>query len=136
MESTCLLRILGEWWKISFINERMSLSRLNENNATSYLRCHSAVSKPPRHCPYLKELDNPRVIGEDIKKRRLQLRVPQEYVVKYLMFEKIQLSVGRIAGAFLTHFYPTIIQSLGYNPFPVDVLTLGWRMKQYRIETG
>jgi len=34
------------------------------------------------------------------------------------------------------HYYPKMIEFLGYNPFPVDTDTLGGRIKKYRIEHG
>ena len=34
------------------------------------------------------------------------------------------------------HYYPKMIEFLGYNPFPVDTETLGGRIKKHRIEQG
>ncbi len=34
------------------------------------------------------------------------------------------------------HLYPRIIDFLGYNPFPVDISTLGGRIYKYRVEQG
>lgn len=33
-------------------------------------------------------------------------------------------------------FYPSLIQFLGYNPFPVDESTLGGRIRKFRVEHG
>ena len=87
--------------------------------------------------PYLKGLDNPLVISDHLKKRRLQLRLLQADVAK--IFDVCEDSItgwenGRSVPQI--QYYPKLIVFLGYNPFPVETETLGGRIKKYRIEQG
>ena len=85
----------------------------------------------------MKELDNPVVIGEHLKKRRLQLRLSQADVAK--IFEVCEDSItGWENGRSIPQiqYYPKLIEFLGYNPFPIKTDTLGGRIKKYRIENG
>ncbi|WP_298939156.1 helix-turn-helix transcriptional regulator [uncultured Dysgonomonas sp.] len=87
--------------------------------------------------PYLKQLDNPQFIGERLKKRRLQLRLPQADVAKILDVCEDSITGwenGRSAPQI--QYYPQIIDFLGYNPFPMNTETLGGKIKKYRIEHG
>lgn len=95
--------------------------------------CLEVSAKPP----HLKLLDNPQVIGEHLKKRRLQLRLLQTDVAK--IFDVCEDSItgwenGRSRPQI--QYYPKIIQFLGYNPFPVNTETIGGRIRKYRIEHG
>lgn len=87
--------------------------------------------------PYLKELHNPKTIGEHLRKRRLQLRLLQGDVAN--IFHVCEDSItgwenGRSVPQI--QYYPKLIEFLGYNPFPVDTDTVGGRIKKYRIEHG
>ena len=87
--------------------------------------------------PYLKELENPQVIGAHLKRRRLQLRLFQGDVAK--IFEVCEDSItGWESGRSVPqiHLCPKIIQFLGYDPFPCETETLGGRIKKYRVEQG
>ena len=82
-------------------------------------------------------IENPQVIGEHIKNRRLQLKLKQADVAK--VFDICEDSItgwenGRSEPQI--QFYPKIIQFLGYNPFPVNTETLGGQIKNYRIAQG
>ena len=82
-------------------------------------------------------IENPQVIGEHIKNRRLQLKLKQADVAK--VFEICEDSItgwenGRSEPQI--QFYPKIIKFLGYNPFPVNTENLGGRIKNYRITQG
>ena len=82
-------------------------------------------------------IENPQVIGEHIKNRRLQLKLTQADVAK--VFDICEDSMtgwenGRSKPQI--QFYPKIISFLGYNPFSVDTSTLGGRIKYYRIIHG
>ena len=82
-------------------------------------------------------IENPQVIGEHIKNRRLQLKLTQADVAK--VFEICEDSItgwenGRSEPQI--QFYPKIIKFLGYNPFPVNIETLAGRIKNYRITQG
>ncbi len=96
--------------------------------------CGLEISALP---PYLKGLDNPLVISDHLKKRRLQLRLLQADVAK--IFDVCEDSItgwenGRSVPQI--QYYPKLIEFLGYNPFPVETETLGGRIKKYRIEQG
>ena len=85
----------------------------------------------------MKELDNPKSIGEHLKKRRLQLQLLQADIAK--IFDVCEDSItgwenGRSVPQI--QYYPKLIEFLGYNPFPVETETLGGRMKQFRILNG
>lgn len=85
----------------------------------------------------LQIIENPQLIGEHLKKRRLQLRLLQADVAN--MFAVCEDSItgwenGRSEPQI--QYYPKIIQFLGYNPFPVNTETLGGRIHKYRIEHG
>src|SRR5580700_654085 len=87
--------------------------------------------------PYLKAIENPRVIGEHLKKRRLQLRLLQADVAK--IFDVCEDSITgweNERSVPQIQYYPKLIEFLGYNPFPIDTETLGGRIKKYRIEQG
>ena len=82
-------------------------------------------------------IENPQVIGEHIKNRRLQLKLTQADVAK--VFDICEDSMtgwenGRSKPQI--QFCPKIISFLGYNPFPVDTSTLGGRIENYRILNG
>jgi len=85
----------------------------------------------------LKTIENPQVIGEHIKNRRMQLKLFQSDVAK--IFDVCEDSItgwenGRSVPQI--QYYPKLIDFLGYNPFPVETETLGGRIKKYRIEYG
>jgi transcriptional regulator with XRE-family HTH domain len=85
----------------------------------------------------LQTIENPRVIGEHIKKRRLELKLLQSEVAKILdVCEDTMTGWENSRSRPLVYHYPKIIQFLGYNPFPSDTSTLGGRIKQYRTEKG
>ena len=84
-----------------------------------------------------KTIENPTVIGQHIKKRRLELKLKQADVAK--IFDVCEDSItGWETQRNLPQiqYYPKLIEFLGYNPFPVDTDTLGGRIKKYRIEHG
>jgi DNA-binding XRE family transcriptional regulator len=87
--------------------------------------------------PYLRGLDNPKSIGEHLKKRRLQLQLLQADTAK--IFDVCEDSItGWENGRSIPQiqYYPKLIEFLGYNPFLVETETLGGRIKKYRIEQG
>lgn len=82
-------------------------------------------------------IENPQLIGEHIKNRRVQLKLSQSDVAK--IFDVCEDSVtGWENGRSTPHikYCPKLIEFLGYNPFPIETETLGGRMKKYRIENG
>ena len=87
--------------------------------------------------PYLRGLDNPKSIGEHLKKRRLQLQLLQADIAK--IFDVCEDSITgweNERSVPQIQYYPKLIEFLGYNPFPVETKTLGGRIKEYRILNG
>jgi len=85
----------------------------------------------------LKTIENPQVIGEHLKNRRMQLKLFQSDVAK--IFDVCEDSItGWENGRSIPQiqYYPKLIEFLGYNPFPVETETLGGRMKNFRILNG
>lgn len=82
-------------------------------------------------------IENPQLIGEHIKNRRMQLKLSQSDVAK--IFDVCEDSVTGWENSRSIpqiKYYPKLIKFLGYNPFQVDSDTLGARIKKYRIENG
>ena len=85
----------------------------------------------------MKELENPLVISDHLKKRRLQLRLLQADVAKIFDVSEDSITGWENARSVpQIQYYPKLIAFLGYNPFPVGTDTLGGRIKKYRIEQG
>ena len=85
----------------------------------------------------MRDIYNPKSIGEHLKKRRLQLQLLQADVAK--IFDVCEDSVTgweNERSVPQIQYYPKLIDFLGYNPFPVDTETLGGRIKKYRFEQG
>ena len=84
-----------------------------------------------------KSIDNPQVIGEHIKKRRLELNLKQSDLAKILeVCDDTITGWERNKSKPTVGHFPKLISFLGYNPVPVEADTLGGRMKKYRIENG
>ena len=84
-----------------------------------------------------KRIENPQLIGEHIKNRRMQLKLFQSDVAK--IFDVCEDSItGWETGRSVPQiqYYPKLIEFLGYNPFPFETETLGGKIKKYRIEHG
>ena len=84
-----------------------------------------------------KSIENPKNIGQQIKKRRMELKLFQSDVAKIIGVSEDTITyweTGRSEPQI--QFYTKIIQFLGYNPFLVNSETLGGRIKNYRIENG
>jgi DNA-binding XRE family transcriptional regulator len=81
--------------------------------------------------------ENPVTIGDQLRNRRLELRLFQSEVA-------IKIGVSEDTITFwennkvepLVKNYPKIIQFLGYFPFALDETTLGGRIKKYRFIHG
>ena len=87
--------------------------------------------------PCVQVIENPTVIGEHIKKRRLELNLKQSDLAKILeVCEDTITGWERNKSKPMVGHFPKVIAFLGYNPFPVETETLGGRMKKYRIEHG
>ncbi|MBL7837016.1 MAG: helix-turn-helix transcriptional regulator [Bacteroidetes bacterium] len=82
-------------------------------------------------------IENPQLIGEHIKNRRIQLRLSQSDVAKILDVCEDSVT-GWENGRSTPHikYYPKLIEFLGYNPFPFETETLGGKLKKYRILNG
>jgi len=82
-------------------------------------------------------IENPQVIGEHIKNRRLQLKMTQADVAKVFdICEDSMTGWENSRSKPQIQIYPKIISFLGYNPFSVDASTLGGRIKQFRLIHG
>jgi DNA-binding XRE family transcriptional regulator len=82
-------------------------------------------------------IENPKTVGEHIRKRRQGLKLLQVDVAKIFdVCEDTITGWENDRNKPLIHHYPKIIEFLGYNPFPFDTSTLGGRMRKYRIENG
>ena len=84
-----------------------------------------------------KSIDNPQVIGEHIRKRRLELGLFQADLVK--IFNVCEDSItGWETGRSIPQiqYYPKITKFLGYNPFACETQTLGGRIQKFRFERG
>lgn len=82
-------------------------------------------------------ITNPAIIGQHIRKRRIDLYLKQSDVsaifdvsVDSVTYWENGRSVPQVSH------YPKIIAFLGYDPFQVDDSTLGGRIKKYRFENG
>lgn len=85
----------------------------------------------------LKTIENPRSIGEHIKKRRLELHLFQADVANILGVCEDSITGwenGRSEPQI--RYYPKLIEFLGYNPIPENSETLGGRIKKYRLKHG
>lgn len=84
-----------------------------------------------------KSIDNPQVIGDHIRNRRIALNFLQADIAK--IFDVSEDSItGWESGRSVPQiqFYPKIIEFLDYNPFPFETETLGERIRKYRFEHG
>jgi len=82
-------------------------------------------------------IENPQTIGEHLRNRRLKLKLFQSQVAELLaVCEDSLTGWENERNEPLIYHYPKIIQFLGYNPFHIEIDTLGGRIKNYRIENG
>jgi len=101
--------------------------------ALPFLRYEKTVGKP--HIYWYPE--HPKTIGEHIRKRRMDLHLLQSDVAEIL-----NICIDSITGwengrsEPQIHFYPRIIDFLGYNPFETSKETIGTRIKAYRLTHG
>jgi transcriptional regulator with XRE-family HTH domain len=84
-------------------------------------------------CRTFTKIENPHTMGQHLKKRREELQLHQRDVANILGVSKESISDWETDETLMrAEYYPAIISFLGYNPFPVDVLTLSKRLKGYR----
>lgn len=87
--------------------------------------------------PEFEALKNPQTIGKHIRKRRKQLNLKQADIAKILNVSEDTITYWENdRSSPQTKFYPSIIQFLGYNPLIFETVTLGGRIKKYRVESG
>lgn len=87
--------------------------------------------------PHLKELDNPQIIGDHIRRQRLKLRLLQgDLAERFNVCEDTITGWENRRSEPQIQFYPKIIEFLGYNPFTFETDTLGGRIRKYRHEKG
>lgn len=91
---------------------------------------HQSQHKKPRPDSYPK---NPVSIGDQIRKRRMDLKLLQKDLGKLFgVTEDCITNWERNRNVPQIQFYPHIISFLGYLPFEFDEDTLSGRMKTYR----
>jgi len=84
-----------------------------------------------------KTIENPRHIGEHIRKRRFELKLLQSELAQMLgVCEDTITGWENGRSVPQIQFYPRLIQFLGYNPWAAETETLGGRIKLYRMEHG
>jgi len=82
-------------------------------------------------------IENPQTIADHLRNRRLELGTTQAKVAKMLGVSEDTVTYWENERSKpQIQFFPKIIQFLGYNPSPVDTITLAGRMKKYRLEHG
>jgi DNA-binding transcriptional regulator YiaG len=98
-----------------------------------FSRQHEKVRKPLG----IKYNDNPNTLSQKIRNRRLELQLRQRDIARILKVSEDCITnwENNLAEPRIQNF-PAIIAFLGYNPFAINLGTLGGRIKQYRILGG
>lgn len=82
-------------------------------------------------------IENPKTIGEHLKKRRLGLKLLQKDLASILgVTEDCITNWENNRNEPQISYHPKVISFLGYNPFPVENETMGGRVRAYRIIHG
>jgi DNA-binding XRE family transcriptional regulator len=92
------------------------------------------VKRTPFGDKYVKE---PKTLGEHLRNRRIEKHLLQKDVAKsFNVSEDCVTYWENDRSKPQVQFYPKIISFLGFNPFMVDVSTLGGKIKAYRYKEG
>ena len=80
---------------------------------------------------------NPKTLGDHIRKKRIENRELQKVIA-----DRLRISEDTITGwennrtQPMVHFYPAIIEYLGYLPITINRKTLGGKIRHYRYIKG
>lgn len=81
--------------------------------------------------------DNPKTIGDHIRKKRLDLKLLQKDVAKIFNVSEDCITYWENNRSKpLTYYYPDVIRFLGYCPFVLDLNTFKGRILAYRYLNG
>jgi len=81
--------------------------------------------------------DNPKTIGDHIRKKRLDLKLLQKDVAKIFNVSEDCITYWENNRSKpLIYFYPDVIRFLGYCPFVLDLNTFKGRIMAYRYLNG
>lgn len=85
----------------------------------------------------MRYVENPTMLGERLRNRRLELNLLQKDVAAIVGVTEDCITLWE-GGKSKPHvsYYPKLIQFLGYIPFTIDTSTLGGKIRNYRYLNG
>jgi transcriptional regulator with XRE-family HTH domain len=102
-------------------------------HALPFSRLNNKVLKPLE----IQHVERPITIGQHIRKKRAQLRLTQKYVAEKIGVSEDSITFWENERVIpQIQFYPKIVEFLGYEPFEFDIITLGGKVKTYRLRNG
>jgi len=82
-------------------------------------------------------IENPQTIGQHLRNRRIALGLKQIEVSKILGVTEDSITYWENEGSKpQIQFYPKIVGFLGYNPYQVEEITVGGKIRNYRVKNG
>jgi transcriptional regulator with XRE-family HTH domain len=95
---------------------------------------HATIKRQPYGGKYVKD---PKTLGEYLRNRRMEMHLLQKDVAVIIGVSEDAITYWENNRSKpQIQFYPKIISFLGFNPFALDISTLGGRIRQYRYENG
>ena len=105
-----------------------------DRDALPISELHATVKRQPYGDKYV---NDPKTLGEHLRNRRMKMHLFQKDLAELFNVSEDCVTYwenGRSKPQ--VQFYPKIMSFLGFNPFFVDISTLGGRIRQYRYEHG
>jgi len=112
----------------------MGLCNFHRNRVALHFYDVTLTAKKLQNKAYPKTL---KTIVDHLRKRRLDLKLFQKDVAKAIGVDTLTIcNWEKNRTSTRLYLLPKIIEFLGYNPLQSNAITLGEKIKQYRIQKG